>query len=91
VIPFIRDADKSEWGTRHTFFKHIGLYAYKSEVLDIITQLPQSPLEKAESLEQNRWIENGYKIRTAITSWDSICIDTPSDLEKALAIIEHIK
>ena len=83
VIPFIRDFEMTEWSKKHNFFKHIGLYAYKTKTLSEITKLPRSPLEIAESLEQNRWIENGYKIMTAITDWESIGIDTPEDLEKA--------
>jgi 3-deoxy-manno-octulosonate cytidylyltransferase (CMP-KDO synthetase) len=83
VIPFVRDAGKESWTMKHTFYKHIGLYGYRSDILEIITKLPRSPLETAESLEQNRWIENGYSIRTAVTEWESIGIDTPEDLEKA--------
>jgi 3-deoxy-manno-octulosonate cytidylyltransferase (CMP-KDO synthetase) len=83
VIPFIRDFEVSEWAKKHTFFKHIGLYAYKTKTLCEITKLPRSPLEIAESLEQNRWIENGYRIMTAFTNWENIGIDTPEDLEKA--------
>lgn len=82
-IPFVRDAKTDDWTKLHTFYRHIGLYAYKTEILDRIKSLNISPLEKAESLEQNRWIENGYKIRTAETDWESVCIDTPEDLEKA--------
>jgi 3-deoxy-manno-octulosonate cytidylyltransferase (CMP-KDO synthetase) len=88
VIPFIRDYETSEWTKIHTFFKHIGLYAYKTKTLREITKLPRSPLEIAESLEQNRWIENGYKIMTALTNWESIGIDTPEDLEKAKLIVK---
>jgi 3-deoxy-manno-octulosonate cytidylyltransferase (CMP-KDO synthetase) len=90
VIPFVRDSETSEWQKKHTFFKHIGLYAYKTKTLSEITKLPRSPLEIAESLEQNRWIENGYKIMTAITNWESIGIDTPEDLEKAKLIMLKI-
>jgi 3-deoxy-manno-octulosonate cytidylyltransferase (CMP-KDO synthetase) len=89
VVPFVRDADQNIWTTKHTFYKHIGLYAYRTETLEIITKLPRSPLEIAESLEQNRWIENGYRIRTAITEWESIGIDTPEDLEKAKLILNQ--
>ncbi|NLA48362.1 MAG: 3-deoxy-manno-octulosonate cytidylyltransferase, partial [Bacteroidales bacterium] len=71
------------------YYMHIGLYAYRSNVLEKITLLPQSPLEKAESLEQNRWIENGYKIRCAETVWESIGIDTPEDLDKAISNYER--
>ena len=84
AIPFIRDCEPSLWTEKHVFFKHIGLYAYRTSVLRKITRLERSSLEIAESLEQNRWIENGFKIRTAITEWESIGIDTPDDLEKAL-------
>jgi 3-deoxy-manno-octulosonate cytidylyltransferase (CMP-KDO synthetase) len=83
AIPFFRDAEKSKWSEKHTYYKHIGLYAYKTEILKKITQLTRSPLEISESLEQNRWIENGFKIRTAVTSWESIGVDTPEDLERA--------
>lgn len=83
VIPFFRDAPAAEWSTRHTYFKHIGLYGYRASTLRELTLLRQSPLEKAESLEQMRWIENGYSIRCAITPWESIGIDTPGDLERA--------
>jgi len=88
VIPYIRDAEKEDWVTKHQFYKHIGLYAYLTTVLSEITRLPRSPLETAESLEQNRWIENGFRIRTAVTKWESIGIDSPEDLEKAKLIID---
>jgi 3-deoxy-manno-octulosonate cytidylyltransferase (CMP-KDO synthetase) len=88
AIPFIRDAEMSNWSKKHTFYKHLGLYAYKAETLRNITSLPRSPLEIAESLEQNRWLENGYHIRTAVTEWESLGIDTPDDLEKAKLFLE---
>lgn len=91
VIPFIRDTEPSKWSEKYVFFKHLGLYAYRVDVLKKITKLPQTALEIAESLEQNRWIENGFKIRTAITDWESIGIDTPSDLEKAIEFFDHFK
>lgn len=87
VIPYFRGADINEWAARHTYYKHIGIYAYRTDVLEIITGLAQSSLEKAESLEQNRWIENGYRIRTAVTKWENIGIDTPEDLEKAKLLL----
>jgi|WetSurMetagenome_2_1015567.scaffolds.fasta_scaffold10560_4 3-deoxy-manno-octulosonate cytidylyltransferase (CMP-KDO synthetase) len=87
VIPYIRDREKSEWVSCHKFYKHLGIYGYRASTLAEITKLPQSSLEKAESLEQNRWIENGYKIRVAITKWESLGIDTPEDLEKASLIL----
>jgi 3-deoxy-manno-octulosonate cytidylyltransferase (CMP-KDO synthetase) len=89
AIPFLRDVKKEEWSENHTFYKHLGLYAYKSETLKKITVLPRSPLEISESLEQNRWLENGFRIRTAITEWESVGIDTPEDLEKANLLLEH--
>ena len=86
AIPFIRDFEPSEWSKNHVFLKHIGLYAYRTATLKKITKLPGSSLEKAESLEQNRWIENGFRIRAAITDWESISIDTPDDLQR---VLEH--
>jgi 3-deoxy-manno-octulosonate cytidylyltransferase (CMP-KDO synthetase) len=89
AIPYIREAEKSEWTVKHVFYKHIGLYAYRTETLRKITRLERSPLEIAESLEQNRWLENGYSIRTAVTVWESIGIDTPDDLERAKIFLEQ--
>ncbi len=81
-IPFVRGQKQQEWSNYHQFYRHIGLYAYRTAVLNEITQLPPSSLERAESLEQNRWIENGYKIKVEITHMDSIGIDTPDDLKR---------
>jgi len=89
AIPYVRDSEKSDWTKNHVFYKHLGLYAYRSETVKKITLLSRSPLEISESLEQNRWIENGYRIRTAVTTWESIGIDTPDDLEKAKSLLEH--
>jgi 3-deoxy-manno-octulosonate cytidylyltransferase (CMP-KDO synthetase) len=89
AIPFFRDAEKTDWSRKHVYYKHIGLYAYRTKTLAIITKLERSPLEIAESLEQNRWIENGFRIGTAITLWESIGIDTPEDLEKAKQHLEY--
>lgn len=83
VIPYLRGIDKEEWLSNFNFLKHIGLYAYRTHVLKEITQLPQSKLEKAESLEQLRWLENGYRIKVGTTNIETIGIDTPNDLEKA--------
>ena len=83
VIPYIRGKEKVEWLTSFPFLKHIGLYAYRREVLTEITKLPQSPLELAESLEQLRWLQNGYKIKVGITNIETIGIDTPDDLVRA--------
>lgn len=83
VIPYLRGVERSEWLARHTFYKHIGLYAFRPEVLRAVTALPQSALEKAESLEQLRWLENGYRIGVGITDVETIGIDTPEDLARA--------
>ena len=83
IIPYQRNAEKREWLKNHTYYKHIGLYAYRVEVLKEITSLPQSSLELAESLEQLRWLENGYTIKAGITEVETIGIDTPQDLEHA--------
>ena len=83
--------DKSEWLRRHTFYKHIGLYAYRAEVLKEITSLPQSSLELAESLEQLRWLENGYTIKVGISEVETIGIDTPEDLARAEAFLKNRK
>lgn len=83
VIPYLRGIPREEWLSQHTFYKHIGLYAFRSEVLRAVTALPQSSLEKAESLEQLRWIENGYRIGVAVSEFETVGIDTPEDLAKA--------
>lgn len=87
VIPYLRGVERTEWLARHTFYKHIGLYAFRTEVLRAVTSLPQSTLEKTESLEQLRWLENGYKIGVGITDVETIGIDTPEDLKKAEAFL----
>lgn len=88
-IPFLRGVEKEQWHKVHTYFQHIGLYAYRTHVLKEITHLPQSRLELAESLEQLRWLENGYHIAVRQTVHDSYGIDTPQDLEhlKRLGLI----
>ena len=83
IIPYQRNAEKQDWLKGHTYYKHIGLYAYRTDVLKEITMLPQSSLELAESLEQLRWLENGYKIKVGISEVETIGIDTPQDLERA--------
>jgi 3-deoxy-manno-octulosonate cytidylyltransferase (CMP-KDO synthetase) len=87
TVPYIRGVGYMEWLKNHTFYKHIGLYAYRADILKEITSLPQSSLEKAESLEQLRWLENGYKIKVAVTNVETIGIDTPEDLEKAVKML----
>ena len=87
IIPCIRGQEHAKWPESHVFYKHIGLYAYRADVLKEIVNLPQSPLELAESLEQLRWLENGYTIKVEITSIETTGIDTPEDLEQALTIL----
>ncbi|MDL2264826.1 3-deoxy-manno-octulosonate cytidylyltransferase [Parabacteroides sp. OttesenSCG-928-G21] len=87
VIPYVRSANHTEWLKKTAFYKHIGLYAYKTQVLEEITKLTPSSLELAESLEQLRWLENGYRIKVAITHQETIGIDTPEDMEKALRLL----
>ncbi len=83
IIPYIRGEEKENWINKFTYLKHIGLYAYRANVLSEITKLPQSSLEIAESLEQLRWLQNGYRIKVGITNFETIGIDTPDDLKKA--------
>ncbi len=84
VIPFIKGVDEKEWHKHHTYYRHVGMYAYRRDVLEKITRLSVSSLEKAESLEQLRWLENGFRIKCVITHFESHCIDTPEDVEKVL-------
>ena len=84
AIPFVRNAEKDEWPERHDFYRHIGIYGYRPGILLELVTLKPTPLEIAESLEQLRWIENGYKIKCGITqTTESICVDTLDDLNKA--------
>lgn len=84
-IPHIRSTAEAAWRDKHTFFKHIGMYAYRADILKKLTMLPVSSLERAESLEQLRWLENGFRIATAQTLTETTGIDTPEDLQKVLA------
>ena len=83
VIPYVRGKERDQWPAATQFYTHVGMYAYRAPVLEAITRLPQSPLELAESLEQLRWLENGYTITAGITTTATICIDTPGDLAQA--------
>lgn len=87
VIPFCRGKQRESWPESFPYLKHIGLYAYRREVLHEVTLLPQGELEKAESLEQLRWLENGYKIKVGTTDIETVGIDTPEDLAKAETIL----
>ena len=90
VIPYLRGVPENEWPARHTYYKHIGLYAFRAHVLEAVTRLPQAPLEKAESLEQLRWLSAGYRIKVGVTDVETIGIDTPDDLAAAeLFLKEH--
>ncbi len=82
AIPYVRDTRTDDWASAYNFYKHLGIYAYRKNILKQITILPQSDLELAESLEQNRWIENNYKIKVATTDIETISIDTVDDLNK---------
>ncbi|MBL6445522.1 3-deoxy-manno-octulosonate cytidylyltransferase [Fulvivirga sp. 29W222] len=82
TLPYNRNAKKEDWLQERKYFKHIGIYAYRSDILKQITNLSVSGLEQAESLEQLRWIENGYVIKVAETTYPSVGVDTPEDLEK---------
>jgi 3-deoxy-manno-octulosonate cytidylyltransferase (CMP-KDO synthetase) len=87
AIPYIRDKKNNELLKEHTFYKHIGLYGYRKETLKEIVKIKQSPLELAEKLEQNRWLENAYKIRCGITQYENFSIDTKNDLKKINMVI----
>ena len=90
VIPYLRGIEQTHWASHHTYYKHIGIYAYRIEALCKVTQLQQTSLELAESLEQLRWLENGLTIQTAITNIETIGIDTPEDLQKAEKYLQNI-
>lgn len=91
VIPYFRNMEQSEWVTHHTYYKHIGMYAYRADVLEQITKLEISSLEKTESLEQLRWLENGFHIKVKETNIETIGIDTPEDLEKAIEYLASMR
>jgi 3-deoxy-manno-octulosonate cytidylyltransferase (CMP-KDO synthetase) len=82
TIPFVRGLDTEAWLGQQKFYKHIGIYGYKTDVLNKITRLPRANLELAESLEQLRWLENGFSVFVEETDFESIAIDSPEDLSK---------
>jgi 3-deoxy-manno-octulosonate cytidylyltransferase (CMP-KDO synthetase) len=90
AIPFQRDVEKYEWVKHHTYLKHIGIYAFRPEVLRAVTALPSSALERTEKLEQLRWLENGYHISVATTEFATVGIDTPEDLIRAEELIKQL-
>ena len=90
AIPFMRnEADDTKWMEKRTFYKHIGIYAYKTDVLKEVAALPQSGLEIAESLEQLRWLENGYTVRMGVTEFESFSVDVPEDIIKIESIFKN--
>ncbi len=90
VIPFVRGAEREAWPEKTAYYTHIGMYAYRASVLAEIVRLPQSSLELAESLEQLRWLQSGYRIRAGITDIATIGIDTPADLEAAIRYLQSL-
>ena len=89
IIPYIRGKAQTDWFGEYPFLKHLGVYAYRREVLAEVTKLPQSSLEKAESLEQLSWLQNGYRIRVGLTDVETVGIDTPEDLKKAELFLKN--
>jgi len=87
VIPYVKGVPQEEWHKHHNYYRHVGMYAYRADVLEQVCKLSVSSLEKAESLEQLRWLEAGFKIKCAITNFDSHCVDTPEDVEKVLRLM----
>lgn len=90
VIPYVRGKEPSAWLEHFPYLKHLGLYAYRREVLAEITKLPQSPLELAECLEQLRWLQNGYRIKVGLTDVETVGIDTPEDLQRAEEFLKNL-
>lgn len=91
VIPYMRGVAREEWLAKHTYYKHIGIYAFRAKTLAEVTSLPQSSLEVSEKLEQLRWLENGYVIGVATTERETIGIDTPEDLCRAEAYLRSMR
>jgi len=91
VIPYIRGSETKDWISRHDYLKHVGIYAYRADILHELTVLKQSPLEISESLEQLSWLENGYRIIVWLTDAETVGIDTPEDLEKVKGMLEELK
>ncbi len=90
VIPFLKNKALSTWHMHHDYYRHVGMYVYRSDILEKISALKPSKLEMAESLEQLRWLEAGYKIKCVITAYDSHCVDTPEDIEKVLKLMKLV-
>ncbi|UFH53348.1 3-deoxy-manno-octulosonate cytidylyltransferase [Spirosoma sp. KNUC1025] len=84
AIPYLPGIEPDQWHRHHNYHRHVGLYAYRADVLEAITQLPPSSLEQAESLEQLRWLEAGYRIKLVTTTYQTPTVDSPADIEKIL-------
>lgn len=89
VIPYLRGVDRQDWPARHQYYSHIGIYAYTPSALAEIVRIPRGSLETAESLEQLRWLQNGYEVRVAVSDFPTIGIDTPEDLAAAEAFLKQ--
>lgn len=89
VIPYLRGVDKKDWPARHQYYSHIGIYAYTPSALAEIVRIPRGSLEIAESLEQLRWLQNGYEVRVAVSDFPTIGIDTPEDLAAAETFLKQ--
>lgn len=87
AAPYGRDIPEQDWLIRHMYYKHIGLYVFRRDFLLKFAQMPQTPLERTEKLEQLRILENGYKIKATVTTHDSISVDTPADLERVRTMV----
>lgn len=87
VIPYLKGVSQDQWHLKHPYFRHVGMYAYRRDILENICKLAPSSLENAESLEQLRWLQNGFKIKLVQTQFDSHCIDMPEDVEKVLKLM----
>lgn len=90
VVPFIRGKEQLQWSQSFRYLKHIGLYAYRADILRRITRLQQTPLELAESLEQLRWLENGFRITVVETDLETLAVDTPEDLERVKLVADKM-
>ncbi|MDT8414397.1 MAG: 3-deoxy-manno-octulosonate cytidylyltransferase [Flavobacteriaceae bacterium] len=88
VIPFVRDYPTEDWSNHHTFYRHVGMYGFRPHALKLFAGLHQTSLETAESLEQNRWLQNGKKLKVGITLKETIPVDTPQDVEKVIKILQ---
>jgi 3-deoxy-manno-octulosonate cytidylyltransferase (CMP-KDO synthetase) len=90
-LPYQRGVESAQWVDSYPYFKHVGIYAFRTAVLEKLVCLPQSPMEKSESLEQLRWLENGYRIHVRETSVANIGIDTPADMAEAESYLNATK